>query len=453
MNVENAAAAALAGLLPAEQPAGASMPADQRLREFFRNHPALGKRDRQQVGDLVFDALRNLRLYLALAEQGIGKPGQAGQRGPSGEQQGDVARGGSTRAAAGKDTAPAKEALARARRLIAVAGLVGPDSSGRQGVPEVHGRPKDGAAGGTSPLATGADVIAAAAAGLDAAVRYSLPDWLWERLQASHGDRADAIAAALLQPSPIDIRVNLLVGKAGELARRLREQGVASEPIAGVPTGLRILGRFNLEKLDLFERGWFEIQDAGSQRIVDFSAPRRGQLVVDFCAGAGGKTLALAARMRNAGKVLAFDTGSERLSRLMPRAQRARVAIVEPMRLDGVDDVRLARYRRRADLVLVDAPCSGTGTLRRSPDMKWRLTPKRLQQHVAEQRAILAAAAGLVKPGGTLVYATCSLLREENEQQAADFQSAGFELVETRTWLPDEGPSSGFFVAKWVLQA
>jgi len=339
-------------------------------------------------------------------------------------QQGDVARGGSTRAAAGKDTAQAKEALARARRLIAVAGLVGPDSSGRQGVPEVHGRPKDGAAGGTSPLATGADVIAAAAAGLDAAVRYSLPDWLWERLQASHGDRADAIAAALLQPSPIDIRVNLLVGKAGELARRLREQGVASEPIAGVPTGLRILGRFNLEKLDLFERGWFEIQDAGSQR----------------------QGLA-------AGKVLSFDTGNERLSRLMPRARRARVEIVEPMRLDGVDDVRLARYRRRADLVLVDAPCSGIGTLRRSPDMKWRLTPKRLLQHVAEQRAILAAAAALVKPGGTLVYATCSLLREENEQQAADFHGAGFELVETRAWLPDEGPSSGFFVAKWVLQA
>ena len=450
MSVEEAAAAALGGLLPSGQAAGGSTPADQRLREFFRNHPGLGKRDRQQVGDLVFDVLRNLRLYRALAEQGVG---QTGQRGASLGQDGDVARGRSARAAMGKDAAPAPETLARARELIAVARLVGHDSSGRPGGPAAEGQPAEGADGNPSLPATGADVVAAAAARLTEAVRYSLPDWLWERLQASHGDRAEAIAAALLQPSPIDIRVNLLVGKAGELARRLREQGVESEPIAGVPTGLRIMGRPNLEKLDLFERGWFEIQDAGSQRIVDFSAPRRGQLVVDFCAGAGGKTLALAARMRNAGKVLSFDTGNERLSRLMPRARRARVEIVEPMRLDGVDDVRLARYRRRADLVLVDAPCSGIGTLRRSPDMKWRLTPKRLLQHVAEQRAILAAAAALVKPGGTLVYATCSLLREENEQQAADFHGAGFELVETRAWLPDEGPSSGFFVAKWVLQA
>ena len=289
------------------------------------------------------------------------------------------------------------------------------------------------------------------AARLPDAVRYSMPDWLWEKLQASHGERARGIAAALLQPSPIDIRANLLLGKAEDLARRLREQGVEAEAIAGVPTGLRVIGRPNLEKLDLFERGWFEIQDAGSQRIVDFCEPRRGQLVVDFCAGAGGKTLAMAARMRNAGKVLAFDTGDERLSRLMPRARRAGVGIVEPMRIDGVGDARLARYRGRADLVLVDAPCSGTGTLRRSPDMKWRLSPKRLLQHVAEQRAILAAASALVKPGGKLVYATCSLLQEENEQQVAAFIRPGFEFIESRSFLPDEGPSSGFFVAKWEL--
>jgi 16S rRNA (cytosine967-C5)-methyltransferase len=216
---------------------------------------------------------------------------------------------------------------------------------------------------------------------------------------------------------------------------------------------LRVSGRPNLENLDLFERGWFEIQDAGSQRIVDFCQPRRGQLVVDFCAGAGGKTLAIAARMRNVGKVLAFDTGEERLSRLAPRARRAGADIVDTVRIDGVADARLGRYRRRADLVLVDAPCSGTGTLRRSPDMKWRLSPARLSQHVREQQEILAAASSLVRAGGKLVYATCSLLQEENEAQAEQFREPGFELLETRSWLPDEGPSSGFFAAKWLLQA
>jgi 16S rRNA (cytosine967-C5)-methyltransferase len=436
MNVDQAAAAALAELLPAKPSATATAPADQRLREFFRGHPKLGKRDRQQVGDLVFDVLRNLRLYEALAGQGVGQEDMAAPEAPMAKR---IARsqlpGVAKQAEIARKAAVALAAQERARSLVGVARLVGreaPVDLSRQ------------VATTTLPSTAGL---------LPAAVRYSLPDWLWERLQASHGERAQAIAAALLQTSPIDIRANLLLGKSDELARRLREQGVETAPIAGVPTGLRIIGRPNLEKLDLFERGWFEIQDAGSQRIVDFCAPRRGQLVVDFCAGSGGKTLAMAARMRNAGKVLAFDTGDERLSRLMPRARRAGVGIVEPMRVDGVADARLGRYRRRADLVLVDAPCSGTGTLRRSPDMKWRLTPQRLLQHIAEQRAILAAASELVKPGGTLVYATCSLLREENEEQVAEFHRAGFELTDCRSWLPDEAPSSGFFVAKWVLQA
>ena len=220
-----------------------------------------------------------------------------------------------------------------------------------------------------------------------------------------------------------------------------------------MPTGLRVAGRPNLEKLDLFERGWFEIQDAGSQRIADFCDARRGQLVVDFCAGAGGKTLAIAARMRNVGKVLAFDTGEERLSRLMPRARRAGAGIVTTLRISGLADSRLARYRGRADVVLVDAPCSGTGTLRRSPEIKWRLSPQSVSMHVREQRAILGAASELVKPGGRLVYATCSLLREENREQVDWFGESAprFELSQTGEWLPDVGQTSGFFVAKWLL--
>lgn len=454
MRPEDAAAAALAAILPAMTPAAASTrpsaggpaghaataPADQRLRDFFRAHPALGKRDRTQVADWVFDVLRNLRLYREVALRdpvGAGRAGDATLDAGAGELI-EVAR-----AAAGQS--PGTSCTGRLDR----------------------------------------ERIAEIASTLPDAVRFSLPDWLWECLRQAHGDRAPAIAQSLLQASPIDLRVNLLRGKADALRQQLAERGIEATPIEGVPTGLRLAGRPNLEKLDLFERGWFEVQDAGSQRIVDVCDVRRGQLVIDFCAGAGGKTLAMAARMRNSGKVLAFDTGEERLSRLMPRARRADVDIVTTLRLSGSGDPRLARYHRRADVVLVDAPCSGTGTLRRSPDIKWRLSPARLALHVQEQQEILAAASALVKRGGRLVYATCSLLREENQQQVDWFTAvaagtadewrevsrgeplealgeapavrrvstgpAGFGPARVEPWLPDGGGASGFFVAKWLL--
>ncbi len=428
MRPEDAAAAALEALLPTMAPATArakspTSPADQLLRDFFRAHPALGKRDRVQVADWVFDVLRNLRLYreLVLRDRGEGAVGEVA-----------------------------------ARELVDMARAAPGPASGDvpAGHPDLHGQ---------------------VASTLPEAIRFSLPDWLWLRLLEAHGARAVAIAQSLLQASPIDLRDNLLRGKADALRQRLVERGIEATPIDGVPTGLRVAGRPNLEKLDLFERGWFEIQDAGSQRIVDVCDVRRGQLVIDFCAGAGGKSLAMAARMRNTGRVLAFDTGEDRLSRLMPRARRAGVDIVTTLRLSGLQDPRLARYLRRADVVLVDAPCSGTGTLRRSPDLKWRLSPARLSLHVNEQREILAAASTLVRPGGKLVYATCSLLREENQQQADWFTKtsagtfdaigvqsggrqdlpvrAGFEPILAENWLPDGGRSSGFFVAKWLLRA
>jgi 16S rRNA (cytosine967-C5)-methyltransferase len=414
MGPQEAAALVLAELLatmpgaregapaPKSTPDAGNQPADQRLREFFRRHPGLGKRDRLQVGDLVFDVLRNLRLYRAIVR---------------------VRSGGET------------DAADHVRELTRVAA----QANGVGGV-------------------AGAEELQRFASGQPEAVRYSLPDWLWDRLQAAHGARAGAIAAALLLPSPIDLRANLLKGKADVLRRLLLKKGIDAAPIDDAPTGLRVSGHPGLEQLDLFQQGWFEIQDAGSQRIADACGARRGQLVVDFCAGGGGKSLAIAARMRNLGKVLAFDTVEERLARLKPRASRAGIGIIETMRIDGVEDPRLARYRSRADVVLVDVPCSGTGTLRRSPDTKWRLSPKRLLAHVEEQQAILRAASSLVKPGGTLAYATCSLLREENEAQVERFDEGRwgrhrFDPRGTTAWLPDEGPSSSFFMAKWVLQA
>lgn len=403
-----------------------TMPADQRLREFFRRHPSLGKRDRVLIADWLFDVLRNLRLYRELARR---------------RQGAQVAL------------------LDQARELIDVARSAAGQFPGNR-----------------APADLDRDRIMQIASGLPDPIRFSLPDWLWERLQQAHGERAGPLAQSLLQASPIDLRVNLLMGKAGVLRQKLAERGIEASLIDGVPTGLRIAGRPALEKLDLFARGWFEIQDAGSQWVVDFCDAKRGQLVIDFCAGAGGKTLALVARMRNMGKVLAFDTGEERLSRLMPRASRADARIVTALRITGLTDPRLARYRRRADVVLVDAPCSGTGTLRRSPDIKWRLSPDRLLLHAREQQAILAAASTLVKPGGNLIYATCSLLREENQQQVDAFNTfatagegrlaqhrsvdrqvspvqADFELTAVNHWLPDADRSSGFFVAKWLLKA
>lgn len=420
MRPDAAAAAALAQILPASP-----LPADEQLRLFFRAHPSLGQRDRARVGDWIFDTLRNLRLYRELARR----------------QHGD--------SAAASDEPRHLIEIARARSERA----------------------------GQAPLAeraAGDAALEQVESDLTPAIRYSLPDWLWDRLVASHADRTESIARALLQPAPIDLRVNLLRGKAEALRSLLAERGVDAVPIEGVPTGLRVAGRPNLARLDLFERGWFEIQDAGSQRIADLCEARRGQLVVDFCAGAGGKTLALSARMRNSGRVLAFDTGQQRLSRLLPRATRAGVDIVSPMRITGTQDPRLARYRRRADVVLVDAPCSGTGTLTRNPELKWRLSPQRLQAHVLEQQAILAAASALVKPGGTLIYATCSLLNEENRAQVDRFLATaatadpppgsgaqgavgaarGFELTHVEDWLPngeEGGRSSGFFMAKWLF--
>jgi 16S rRNA (cytosine967-C5)-methyltransferase len=484
MGPREAAVEALAGLLatlpalpslppslPATRgrttPAGTAQPADQQLRDFFRRHPGLGRRDRLQVSDWIFDVLRNLRLYqeLALATRTDALPG-TGPGAVPGTGRDAVPRTGADAAPGkGADAAPGKGADAvpgsgidevaatkrdspeprlRAQELIAVAHALANQPSS-----EAAADYRAGGSAGPSEAAS----LGALAARLPEAVRYSLPDWLWELLRAAHGGRADAIAAALLRPSPIDLRANLLVGKAEVLRLRLAERGIEAVGIEGVPTGLRVSGRPNLERLDLFEQGWFEVQDAGSQRIVDACGARRGQLVVDFCAGAGGKSLALAARMRNAGKVLAFDTAEERLARLKPRLVRAGAGIVEPVRIDGLGDPRLARYRRRADVVLVDAPCTGTGTLRRSPDLKWRISPERLGAHVVEQQAILAAASALVKPGGTLVYATCSILQEENERQVARFDRPGFRLDGSAAWLPDEGPSSSFFLAKWLLQA
>lgn len=463
MHLDDAAAEAIAALFDSSAGGRTTLPADQLLREFFRSHPGLGKRDRLRVADRVFDVLRNLRLYRELV-----------RRARSGHSHVVAAAGG---AAEGHETASVD--VAAAQSLTDVQGIT-KDDAGE--LVAVAGALAVQLGGGPDAEGEG-DHLRRMAAMLPDAIRFSLPDWLWKQLRDTHGEQAGVIAQSLLRPATVDLRVNLIRGKADALRRTLAERGIEALTVAGVPTCLRVRGRPNLETLDLFERGWFEIQDAGSQWIADACQARRGQLMIDFCAGAGGKALALAARMRNSGQVLAFDTGERRLARLMPRARRAGVDIISTMRISGTDDPRLARYYRRADVVLVDAPCSATGTLSRNPDLKWRLSPQQVRGHMLEQQKILACASRLVKPGGVFVYATCSLLGEENQQQVARFgqQGAGFtipgtgdaptaakvssaerrvsqgraefDLIRSDYWLPDGQHTSGFFVAKWVLRA
>jgi 16S rRNA (cytosine967-C5)-methyltransferase len=211
--------------------------------------------------------------------------------------------------------------------------------------------------------------------------------------------------------------------------------------------------------------GGIEVQDEGSQLLCHLVAPKRGEMVVDFCAGAGGKTLALGALMRSTGRLYAFDISPKRLAGLKPRLARSGLSNVHPQRIEGVNDARVKRLADKIDRVLVDAPCSGLGTLRRNPDMKWRQTPKDVVELVEKQQSIITGAARLVKPGGSLIYATCSILEEENRGVAEGFlarhpqfalrpagdvlksERIGLDMKEYFELWPHRHGTDGFFAA------
>ncbi len=257
---------------------------------------------------------------------------------------------------------------------------------------------------------------------LPPAVRADLPDWLWQRLATEQGeDEAMRIAQSLLNPAPLDLRVNLARIGRDEALARLAASGIEGSPTRYSPAGVRLAEKPAINRHPLFEEGLVEVQDEGSQLLAYLLAPRRGEMVADFCAGAGGKTLAAAMLMRGSGRVYAMDVSAKRLASLAPRAARAGISNVHPIALSGENDVRAKRLAGKIDRVLVDAPCSGFGTLRRNPDLKWRHGPQAIPELAAKQARILGAAARLVKPGGRLVYATCSMLREENEDVVTRF--------------------------------
>ncbi len=255
-------------------------------------------------------------------------------------------------------------------------------------------------------------------------LRHNLPDWLAGALQSQLGiDGFWPLVQALEAPAPLDLRVNTQKAKREDVQRALAEAGIAAEATPFSPWGLRVQGKPAVNKMDLFTGGAIEVQDEGSQMLALITDAKRGEMVVDFCAGAGGKTLALGATMRNTGRLYAFDISGHRLEALKPRLARSGLSNVYPVQIAHERDDRIKRLAGKIDRVLVDAPCSGLGTLRRNPDLKWRHSPKAVEELQAKQIAILTSAARLLKPGGRLVYATCSLLQAENEAVVAAFNA------------------------------
>jgi 16S rRNA (cytosine967-C5)-methyltransferase len=304
-------------------------------------------------------------------------------------------------------------------------------------------------------------------------LRHNLPDWVAAPLKEELGPEGFwALAGALDVAAPLDLRVNLLKARREDAMAGLALDGVRAEPTPHSPWGLRVQGKPALNRLPAFVQGEIEVQDEGSQLLALLTGAGRGDMVVDFCAGAGGKTLALGSMMRNTGRLYAFDTSDHRLSALKPRLARSGLSNVHPVRIAHERDERIRRLEGKIDRVLVDAPCSGLGTLRRNPDLKWRQSPASVQELCLLQSRILASAARLLRPGGRLVYGTCSFLRSENEDIAQAFSQAHAGLFDSlsvadvlagarvtaaqslvsgpflRTW-PHLHGTDGFFAAVW----
>jgi len=256
------------------------------------------------------------------------------------------------------------------------------------------------------------------------AVANDLPEWLEPYLAKLYGKRLEDEMAALNEPAPFDLRVNPLKADRDTARRALAKEHVDAEPTRWSPLGLRVTHRMPLAGTAAFKEGLVEVQDEGSQLAALIADARPGMRIVDFCAGAGGKTLALAAAMRNRGKLVACDTAEWRLERAGKRLRRAGISNVERRPLSTERDPWVKHHAKSFDRVFVDAPCLGIGSWRRNPDGKWRASPNDLAELVERQRAILDSAARLVKPGGRLIYVTCSVLREENEAQAEGFLDA-----------------------------
>jgi len=285
-------------------------------------------------------------------------------------------------------------------------------------------------------------------------VTADLPDWVVDRLHARMPELDIlALGRALQQAAPLDVRVNTLRADRETVLRQLTATGITSEPTPFSPIGIRLRNKPALNRHPLFLDGSIEVQDEGSQLLGFLLAPKRRDLVVDFCAGAGGKTLMLGAMMGSQGRLYALETSEKRLAHLKPRLKRSGLSNVFPRRIAGENDNHIRRLHGKIDRVLVDAPCSGFGTLRRNPDLKWRQTPTSVGELNLKQGAILRSASRLLKPGGRLVYATCSLLPEENEDIVTAFlgENSEFQLLNCGELLQEQGIAwaSALYFQSW----
>jgi 16S rRNA (cytosine967-C5)-methyltransferase len=303
------------------------------------------------------------------------------------------------------------------------------------------------------------------------AVRCDMPDWLYASLEAQFGaDEVIKLADGLNQPAPLDLRANAIKISRDELLAKFAAEEVVA--VAGTlsPAAIRLRGKRALAKNPMFLQGLFEVQDEGSQLLGYLLEPKRGEMVVDFCAGAGGKTLLLGALMKNTGRLYAYDVSDKRLARLKPRLARSGLSNVHPIRIEHERDTKIKRLAGKVDRVLVDAPCSGLGTLRRNPDLKWRQSEESVAELTVKQASILDSAAKMVRPGGRVVYATCSLLAAENDAIITAFLEThpefkltpacevlakqGIELAgDTLRLLPHQHHTDGFFAAVLDRQA
>ncbi len=364
-------------------------PADVTLSRYFRDHPRLGGRERGAIAEAVYGFLRNRTLLMQFVDSGTG-------------------------------------AQMRRVALLALADTAGVDAIAGLSEQESEWLTR---------------VIAIDRTTLSAAARSSFPDWIRERFVAQFGeDEAMTLMEALNRPAPLDLRVNVLKSSIEQAEAVLSEAHIPFERMSYSPLGLRLSKKPALQNLTLFKEGGIEVQDEGSQLLAHLVGAKRGEMVVDFCAGAGGKTLAIGAAMRNTGRLYAFDVSDKRLAKLKPRLSRSGLSNVHPVVIAHENDAKVKRLAGKIDRVLVDAPCSGLGTLRRNPDIKWRQQPSDIAELNAKQQAILAGASRLVKAGGRLVYATCSLLAEENEAIVTHFLSTHpeFSLVPVRDVLAEQ---------------
>jgi 16S rRNA (cytosine967-C5)-methyltransferase len=358
------ATAALRAVLPLK------FPADAILRNFFRENPKLGATDRAFCAETIFGILRH-RFFLENAA-------------PS--------------------TAPRSLLLAY---LVKFQGL-----NVRELAPLVSEAEAKSLAGikGTSvesqPLS----------------VQAGFPDWLAEKLSEFMAeDEILALGRSLQQSAPLDLRVNTLLADRNDVLALLQKDGIEGSATLYSPIGIRLVGKPAINRHELFLGGKVEVQDEGSQLLGYLLAPKRRDMVVDFCAGAGGKALMLGALMHSQGRIYAFDNSEKRLNNLKPRLKRSGLSNLFPQLIGNENDIRVKRLAGKIDRVLVDAPCSGLGTLRRNPDLKWRQSPQSINELKHKQAAILSSASRLLKPGGRIVYATCSFLPEENQEIVEHF--------------------------------